>query len=80
MQLFDKEDDDEWCDEEFLQLEEQEETGEESEDTKQYLDENVTGIEGATPTPKRRRETRDTGHYTSIFRYARSFTGPKSKR
>ena len=63
------------CNEEFLQLEEEEEeedeTGEESEDTKQYLDENVTGIEGATPTPKRRRVTRDaalaaslsSGHY-----------------
>ena len=58
----DEEGDDEWCDEEFLQLEEEEEeeeTGEESEDTEQHLDENVTGIEGATPTPKRRRVTRD---------------------
>ena len=56
---------------EFLQLEEEEEeSGEESEDTNQ-LDENVTGIEGATPTAKRRRVTRDaalaaslsSGHY-----------------
>ena len=57
--LFDEEDDDERCDEEFLQLEESEETGEESEDSEQYLDENVNGIEGATPTPKRLRVTRD---------------------
>ena len=74
---FDEEDDDEWCDEEFLQLEEEvEETGEESEDTEQYLDEeNVTGIEGATSTPKRRRVTRDAdlaasvscGHYPQFL-------------
>ena len=52
------EEDDEWCDEEFLLLDE-EETGEESEDAEQYLHDDVTGIEGATPTPKRPRVAKD---------------------
>ena len=55
------EEDDEWCNEEFLLLDEEEETGEESEDAEQYLHDDVTGIEGATPTPKRRRVARDAG-------------------
>ena len=73
---FDKEDYDEWYDEEFLQLdeEEEEEIREESEDTEQYLDEeNITGIEEATP--KRRRVIRDAvlaafvscGHYPEFL-------------
>ena len=36
------------CDEEFPLLDEEQETGEESEDTEQYLHDDVTGIEGAT--------------------------------
>ena len=64
----------------LLQLEEEEEeeeeeeaTGEESEDTEQYLDaENFTGIEGATPTPKRRRDaglaaSLSFGHYPEFL-------------
>ena len=55
--------------------EEEEETGEESEDSEQYLDGDVTGIEGATSTPKRLRVTRDaalaaslsSGHYLQFL-------------
>ena len=54
---FDEEDDYEWCDEEFPLLDEEEE----SEDAEQYLHDDITGIEGATPTPKRRRVARDAG-------------------
>ena len=50
----------------IAQLDE-EETGEESENTEQYLDEeSVTGIEGATPIPKRHRVTRDAGLAVSL--------------
>ena len=54
-----------WCDKEFPLLDE-EETGEESEDAEQYLHDCVTGIEGATPTPKRCKVTRDTGLTASL--------------
>ena len=54
------------CDEEFPLLDEEEETGEESEDAEQYLHDDVTGIEGATPTPKRHRVARDAGLTTSL--------------
>ena len=52
------EEDDEWCDEEFPLLDE--------ETAEQYLHDNVTGIEGATPTPKRRRVARDAGLAASL--------------
>ena len=62
---FDEEDEDGWCNEEFPLLDE-EETGEECEDAEQYLHDDVTGIDGATPTPKRRRVERDTGLVASL--------------
>ena len=63
---FDKEDD-EWCDEEVLQLNEELRWREETEGMEQSLDEEkCTGVEGAIPTPKWCRVARDAGLAASL--------------